>query len=72
MVKVELKIKEIKDNEVEMEVEIKRILSTEKEELTLEEVQQRLRLDQKEQRIYTGEKINKEDIKELIDLLKSI
>lgn len=55
-----------------MEVEIKRILSTEKEELTLEEVQKRLRLDQKEQKIYAGEKINKEDIKELIDLLKSI
>ena len=72
MVKVELKIKEIKDNEVEMEVKIKRILSTEKEELTLEEVQKRLRLDQKEQRIYAGEKINKYDIKELIDLLKSI
>lgn len=72
MVKVELKIKEIKDNEVEMEVEIKRILSTEKEELTLEEVQKRLRLDQKEQKIYAGEKINNEDIKELIELLKSI
>ena len=72
MVKVELKIKEIKDNEVEMEVEIERILSTEKEELTLEEVHKRLRLDQKEQRIYAGEKINKEDIKELIELLKSI
>ena len=72
MVKVELKIKEIKDNEVEMEVEIERILSTEKEELTLEEVHKRLRLDQKEQRLYAGEKINKEDIKELIELLKSI
>lgn len=72
MIKVELEIKELKDNEVEMSVDIKRIFSTNKENITLEVIEKRLKLDQKEQKIFTGEKFKKEDIQELIELLKSI
>lgn len=70
MIKVELKIKELKDNEVEMEVDIKKIFPTNNENITLEEIEKRLKLDQKEQNIFTGEKFKKEDIQELIELLK--
>ena len=71
MIKVELEIKELKDNEVEMSVGIKKIFPTNKENITLEVIERRLKLDQKEQKIFTGEKFKKEDIQEIIEILNS-